>query len=209
MPDYDRATEALLPGVMAKAITTDDQGRVYICDSACIVVYDALLERREVRIPTTVCEGVATAREGGQLVLYGTDREDGTLSRWVLQESGAEVTAAALSGFDGSGGDEGHRRLRPARHEDRCKGNFWMTDLRGNKVFRVSQSGKEVKSVAVPMPIDLAIDGERIFVTRWTERAITVIDNDLKRHRQPQCAVGRIGTLALRQQPQRRAERHR
>src|SRR6266567_1061742 len=103
VPDYDRATEALLPGVLGKAITTDDKGRVYICDNACIYIYDALLEHKMVRIATTVCEGVATAREGGQLVLYGTDREDGTLNRWVLQESGADVTAATASGFDGSG----------------------------------------------------------------------------------------------------------
>ena len=179
VPDYDRATEALLPGVLGKAITTDDKGRVYICDNACIYIYDALLERRMVRIPTTVCEGVATAREGGQLVLYGTDREDGTLSRWVMQESGADVTAATLSGFDGSGVMKvpGAFDLRGLKID--AKGNFWMADLRGNKVFRVSQDGKDVKSVSVSVPVDVAIDGERVFVTRSTERAITVMDNEL------------------------------
>ena len=177
--DYDRATEALLPGVQGKSIATDDKGRVYICDMACVVVYDALLERREVRIPTTVCEGVVTAREGGQLVLYGTDREDGTLSRWVMQESGDEVTAATQSGFDGSGVMKvpGAFDLRGMTIDG--KGNFWLADLKGNKVFRISQDGKDVKSVAVSLPMDIAIDGDRVFVTRSTERAITVLDGEL------------------------------
>ena len=177
--DYDRATEALLPGVQGKSIATDDKGRVYICDLACVMVYDALLERRMVRIPTTVCEGVATAREGGQLVVYGTDREDGTLSRWVVQESGEEVTAATLSGFDGNGVIKvaGAYDLRGMTID--AKGNFWLADLKGNKVFRVSHDGKEVKSVAVSVPMDIAIDGDRVFVTRSTERAITVLDGEM------------------------------
>jgi DNA-binding beta-propeller fold protein YncE len=179
VPDYDRATEALLPGVLGKAITTDDKGRVYICDNSCIYIYDALLEHKMARIATTVCEGIATAREGGQLVLYGTDREDGTLNRWVLQESGADVTAATPSGFEGSGVIKvpGAFDLRGLKID--AKGNFWMCDLKGNKVFRMSQNGKEVKSVAVPVPMDVAVDGERVFVTRSTERAITVLDTDL------------------------------
>jgi len=114
-----------------------------------------------------------------KLVLYGTDREDGTLSRWVMQESGADVTAATLSGFDGSGVMKvpGAFDLRGLKID--AKGNFWMADLRGNKVFRVSQDGKDVKSVSVSVPVDVAIDGERVFVTRSTERAITVMDNEL------------------------------
>lgn len=179
VPDYDRATEALLPGVLGKAITTDDKGHVYICDNSGIYVYDATLEHRMVRIPTTKCEGVAAAREDGQLVLYGTDREDGTLSRWVMQESGADVTTATLGGFDGSGVIKvpGAYDLRGIKID--AKGNFWMCDLKGNKVFRMSKNGKEVKSVAVPVPMDVAIDGERVLVTRSTERAITVLDTDL------------------------------
>jgi sugar lactone lactonase YvrE len=178
-PDYDRATEALLPGVFGKAITTDDKGRVYISDNTAIYVFDAGLERKMVRIPATDCEGLSAAREAGQLVLYGTDREDRTLSRWVLQESGADVTTATLSGFDGSGVMKvpGALDLRGMKIDS--KGNFWMADLRGSKVFRVSQNGKDVKSVAVPLPMDVAIDGERVFVTRSIERAITVIDPEL------------------------------
>ncbi len=178
-PDYDRATEAILPGVLGKAITTDDKGRVYICDNACIYVYDAGLERKMVRIPTTVCEGIAAAREGGQAVLYGTDRQDGTLCRWVLQESGNDITAATPSGFDGSGVMKvpGAYDLRGMKID--AKGYFWLADLKGNKVFRISPDGKEVKSVAVPLPMDVAMDGHRVFVTRSTERAITVLDDEM------------------------------
>jgi hypothetical protein len=177
--DYDRATEALLPGVLGKAITTDDKGRVYICDNACIYIYDALLERKMLRIPTTVCEGIATAREGGQLALYGADRQDGTISRWVLQENGSDITDAQLSGFGGNGVMKipGAYDLRGMKIDP--KGNFWVCDLKGNKVFRVSRDGKDIKSVAVNLPMDVAMDGQRIFVTRSTERAITVLDDEM------------------------------
>ena len=177
--DYDRATEALLPGVLAKALTTDDKGRVYICDTACVVVYDAALEQRQLRIPMGVCEGVATAREAGQLVLYAADREEGTLSRYVVQESGATVSAATLSGFEGNGVLKvpGALDLRGVKVD--AKGRIWMADLRGGKVFRVSPDGKDVKSVSVPAAVDVAIDGQRVFVSRSTERVITVLDDEV------------------------------
>lgn len=177
--DYDRATEAVLPGVLAKALATDDKGRVYICDNACIVVYDAELEHRELRIPMTVCEGVATTREGGQLVLYATDREEATVTRFVIQESGAQVTAATPSGFDGSGVMKvtGAYDLRGMKVDP--KGNLWLADCKGGKVFRIGQGGKEVKSVAVPFAMDVAIDRDRVFVSRSTERMISVLDPDV------------------------------
>ncbi len=177
--DYERATEAILPGVRAKALATDDKGRVYICDETCVVVYDAALEQRQLRIPMTACEGVATAREGGQLVLYATDREEGTITRYVLQESGPNVTAATLDGFDGSGTFKvtGADDLRGLKMD--AKGNLWVADLKGGKVFRVGPGGKEVKSVPVPAALDVAIDGQRVFVSRSTERVITVLDDEV------------------------------
>src|SRR5207237_3891665 len=107
----------------------------------------AALEQRQLRIPVTVCEGVATAREGGQLVLYATDREEATLSRYVLQESGSSVTAATLSGFDGSGVMKvpGAYDLRGVKVD--AKGNIWMADLKGGKVFRIGAGGKGVEWV--------------------------------------------------------------
>jgi len=185
--DYDRATEAVLPGVLAKALTTDDKGRVYICDSASVLIFDAELEQRQLRIPTTVCEGVATAREGGQLVLYCSDREDGTISRYVLQEAEANVSAATLSGFDGSGVLKvpGAFDLRGLKLD--ATGRIWVADLRGNKVFRISPDGKEVKSVDVPLPMDVAIDQNRVFVSRSTDRTISVLDHE----------VNVLGTLSV------------
>ena len=179
VPDYERATEALLPGVLGKAITTDDKGRVYICTESSVVVYDAALEQRQLRIPTGICEGVAAVREGGELVLYGSDREEGTISRWLMQESGANVTAATLSGFDGTGVFKipGAYDLRGLKLDK--KGNIWLTDLKGGNVFRVGPGGKDVKSVAVTTPMDVAIAGQRVYVTRWTERAITVLDDEV------------------------------
>lgn len=177
--DYDRATEAILPGVLAKALATDDKGRVYICDSAAVVVYDAQLEQRLLRIPTTVCEGVATAREGGQLVLYCTDREEGTISRYVLQEDGANITAATLGGFDGSGVLKvpGAFDLRGLKLD--ATGRIWAADLKGNKIFRISPDGKDVKSIAVPLPVDVALDKDRVFVSRSTDRVISVLDSEV------------------------------
>jgi sugar lactone lactonase YvrE len=177
--DYERATEALLPGYLATALATDDKGRVYICDDGCAVIYDAGLEKRQLRIPMTACEGVATAREGGKLVLYSSDREEGTISRFVIEESGANVSGANLSGFDGSGVLKvpGARDLRGLKVD--AKGNVWVADLKGGKVFRIGRDGQDVKSVGVPSALDVAIDRHRVFVSRSTDRAITVLDDEL------------------------------
>ncbi len=177
--DYDRATEAILPGVQAKALATDDKGRVYICDEAAVVIYDAGLEQRQLRIPMAVCEGVTALREAGRLVLYATDREEGTISRYLLEESGANVSAANLDGFDGSGVFKipGAHDLRGVKAD--AKGNLWVADLKGGKVFRVGPGGKDVKSVAVPLALDIAIDGSRIFVSRSTDRIISVLDDEV------------------------------
>ena len=177
--DFERGTVGLLPGVLAKSIATDDKGRVYICDYSAIQVYDAALETRLLRIPAGITEGVATAREGGELVLYGSDREDGTVSRWVLKENGDGLSAATLGGFGGSGvfTVPGATDLRGIKVD--AKGNIWVVDLKGNKVFKMKPGGKDVKSVEVKGPMDVAIDGPRVFVTRWLERAITVLDDEL------------------------------
>jgi len=177
--DFERATVASLPGVLAKGIATDDKGRVYICDHSAIMVFDAALETRLLRIPSGIVEGIATAREGGELVLYGSDREDGTLSRWVLKENGDGLVSASLAGFDGTGVFKvpGAMDLRGVKVD--AKGNIWVVDLKGDKVFKMQAGGNDVKSVEVKGPMDVAIDGQRVFVTRWRERAITVLDEAL------------------------------
>jgi sugar lactone lactonase YvrE len=177
--DFERATVAVLPGVLAKGIATDDRGRVYICDHSAILVFDAALETRLLRIPAGVVDSVAAAREGGELVLYGADRDDGTLSRWVLKENGDGLSSATLGGFDGNGVFKvpGATDLRGVKVD--AKGNIWVVDLKGDKVFKMLPGGKDVKSVEVKGPMDVAIDGQRVFVTRWRERAITVLDDGM------------------------------
>ncbi len=175
--DFERATVAVLPGILSKGIATDDKGRVYICDNSAVQVYDAALETRLLRIPAGIVDSVATAREGGELVLYGSDRDDGTISRWVLKENGDGLSSATLGGFDGSGVFKvpGAQDLRGVKVDG--NGNIWVVDLKGDKVFKMLPGGKDVKSVEVKGPMDVAIDGQRVFVTRWRERAITVLDD--------------------------------
>ena len=177
--DFERATVAVLPGVQGKGIATDDKGRVYICDISAIQVYDAALETRLLRIPAGITDSVAAAREGGELVLYGSDREDGTLSRWVLKENGDGLSSATLGGFGGTGVFKvpGATDLRGVKVD--AKGNIWVVDLKGNKVFKMKPGGQDLKSVEVKGPMDVAIDGQRVLVTRWGDRAITVLDDEL------------------------------
>jgi DNA-binding beta-propeller fold protein YncE len=205
VPDYERATVAVLPGLLAKGIACDDKGRVYITDTHAIQVYDATLKTRLLQIPTRVdsdrrthenhAEGnrhredlppewasvdhVATTREGGELVLYGSNRDDGTISRWVLKENGDGLSSATLGGFGGTGVFKvpGALDLRGLKLDP--KGNIWVVDLRGSKVFKIKPGGADVKSVDVNWPMDVAIDGQRVFVTRWRERAITVLDDEM------------------------------
>ena len=177
--DFDRATEAILPGYTSKALATDDKGRVYICDAASVVIYDANLEQRLLRIPTTVCEGVATTREAGQLVLYATDREEGTVSRFVVQEVDGAISGVKLEGFDGTGVFKvpGANDLRGVKVD--AKGLLWVADLRGKKVFRIAPSTRDVKSVPVSAALDVAIDRQRVFVSRSFDRVITVLDEEM------------------------------
>lgn len=177
--DFERATEAILPGYTSKALATDDKGRVYICDEASVVIYDAALEQRLLRIPATVCEGVATTREAGQLVLYATDREEGTLSRYVLQEADGGLAGAKLEGFDGTGIFKipGANDLRGVKVD--ARGLVWVADLKGNRVIRIAPATRDIKSVSVPMPMDVAIDRQRVFVSRSTDRVITVLDDEM------------------------------
>ena len=177
--DFERATVAVVPGILAKGIATDDKGRVYISDISAIQVYDAALETRLLRIPAGTVDHVATARENGALVLYGSDRDDGTISRWVVKENGDGLGGAALEGFGGTGVFKvpGAVDLRGIKVD--AKGNLWVVDLKGNKVFKMKADGSDMKSVEVKGPMDVAIDGQRILVTRWFERAITVLDDEL------------------------------
>lgn len=177
--DFDDATVALLPGPQGKAIATDDKGRVYITDERAILVYDSTLQQRQAEIPCGVCEGVTVIREGGELALYATEREQGAILRWTLQEEGDVVTSAQPAGFGGNGTFRvsGAKDLRGIKADS--KGNLWFCDLAGGKLFRMDREGKDLVSAALRTPIDLAFDNGRVFVTRYTDRAITVLDEEM------------------------------
>lgn len=177
--DFDRATLAILPGVLGKAIATDDKGHVFIANGSEIVVCDATLQQRETVIPAGVCEGLATAREGKELVLYGSDREASTIRRWVLTESANGITGAAPSGFGGKGEFNVPGAVDLRGLEIDGKGRIWVADLKGNKLFRMDRDGKNLKSVQINSPIDIAFEGNRCFVTRYSERSITVLDDEM------------------------------
>lgn len=177
--DYERAVSAVLSGPLAKAISVDDKGRVYLTGQNDVVIYDADLERKLFRINAGECDGVCVVREGGVLVLYTTERNDCILQRYVLTEKGGEITEAKLGGFDGTGVFRIPGCQDPRNVKADAKGNLWVADLKGNKVFRIRKDAKDLKSVQVNSPIDIAFDKERTFVTRWQERSITVLDEDM------------------------------
>ena len=177
--DYERACTAVLAGPLGKAITVDDKGRVYICGQSEILIYDARLEHRLLRFNAGDCEGVCAVREGTVLILYTTDRSQGFLQRFVITEKEGACADARLGGFDGTGifHVPGSTDLRNVKAD--AKGNLWVADLQGGKVFRIRKDTKEIKSVEIKTPIDIAFDKDRVFVTRWTDNAITVLDTDL------------------------------
>jgi DNA-binding beta-propeller fold protein YncE len=177
--DYDRATVAVLPGPMGKALAVDDKGRVYISDENGILVYDEGLHTRQLEINCGVCEGLAVARESRDLILYATDREMGTVTRYLLQEKDGVISAATPKGFGGNGEFKvpGATDLRGLKEDD--KGNLWIADLKGGKVFKVSRDGRTVNSAKVITPMDVAFDNGRVLVTRYTDRAISVLDENM------------------------------
>ncbi|HEY2342516.1 MAG TPA: hypothetical protein VGH90_05775, partial [Chthoniobacteraceae bacterium] len=177
--DFDRASVAVLQGPMGKAIAVDDKGRVYISDENGILIYDEGLHTRQLEVNCGTCEGLAVARESRDLVLYATDREQGTVTRYLLQEKDGAVSAATPKGFDGNGEFKvpGAMDLRGLKED--AKGNLWIADLKGGKVFKISRDGKTVNSTKVITPMDVAFDNDRVLVTRYTDRAISVLDENM------------------------------
>ncbi|MCE5322891.1 PEP-CTERM sorting domain-containing protein [bacterium] len=177
--DYIDATVARTTGVRGKSIAVDDAGRVYLAEGSTIQVYDADLTASMYSITTTKCEGLTVAREGGALVLYGTDRTNKTLTRWELTESGGSITGATASGLDGDGvvSITGASSLRGVEVDN--SGNIWMADQDANKVFRVDSAGGSLASVDIATPMDLAFNGSSMLVTGYTSRAISVVGADM------------------------------
>ena len=89
----------------AKSIAVDDQGRVYNTanNGEVIKIYNSDLTTLLYTIPMVKCEGIAVKRISGSLYLYATERNAGTISRYLLSESGNLITGASLNGMNGSG----------------------------------------------------------------------------------------------------------
>jgi len=179
IPDYENATLRQLVGPRGKAIAVDDEGRVYLADDQTIDIYDAQLARNQFSIATNDCEGVAVAREGGKLVVYGSERHSGVLNRWVLEKTGKEITDATPAGLarDGQLTIPGVTSLRGLAVDP--KGRIWMADNADNKVFRVDKNGSNLVSVDVKSPMAMAFDGEKCYVTQGSELQITIIDENM------------------------------
>jgi hypothetical protein len=175
--DYTEATVSNLVGATrGKAITVDDQGRVYLADADAIKVYSADLSTLQYTISVTKCEGVAVARQGGQLALYSSDRTNGTLTKMLITESGGAVTDA---GLDASFGLNGDVALSPDLRgvEVDSAGNIWVADTDDNRVFRVAADGASYDAVnGVTSPMDIGFDGNTALITQYAEVAISRFD---------------------------------
>lgn len=175
--DFSRATVRFVEGPTGKSIACDDQGRVYIASEGDILVYDSNLHALQFTIPSGMSEGLAVVREAGKLILYSSDRQFGSLFRYVLEEKDTEIVSAKPDGFDGSGQLEIPRSSTLRGLEVDPKGNVWIADDAAGRIFRVNRDGK-IDSIELPNAMDIGFDGDRAFVTRGKERVISVLETD-------------------------------
>jgi hypothetical protein len=184
--DYTEATVARTTVSRGKAITVDDQGRVYLAEGGSIKILDANLSSVQYTISgaglVAKCEGIAVQRDGETLVLYATERGGpNTLTRWVLTENGGVITGAARAGLDGDGviTIAGASDMRGLAIDS--AGRIWIADpsaTTGNgKVFRVDSDGASlISNAAVPNPYAIAFKGDQVLVTGGYQRVISVLD---------------------------------
>ncbi len=162
----------------AKALATDDRGRVYLARGGVIEIYDADLRERLYTIAGfEQCEGVAVARHADKLLVYASDRKRGTLSRFEVTEwEGAAIRNVRRAGWQSEGEMliAGSRSLRGLAVQS--NGVVWMTDHDAQQVFRVYPEGK-IYATAVRNALDVALDEKRgeAFVTQDTLRTIAVL----------------------------------
>ncbi len=176
--DYTRATTRVLRGPLGKSISCDDKGRVYIANEGEILIYDSELQRLQHRIAISICEGVAVTREGKDLVLYATDRQLGELQRFVLTEKGDEITGDTMTGLTEGGRLTINGSLSLRGCEVDPKGNIWIADVEGGRVFRISPNGLKIEFADVKKPMDIAFDGNRAYVSCGEERVVAVMEAD-------------------------------
>ncbi|MCJ7543153.1 MAG: PEP-CTERM sorting domain-containing protein [Phycisphaerae bacterium] len=160
--DYTEATVANLLGVTrGKAIAVDDAGRVYLAEDGSVMLYDPNLSAMQTSITTTNCEGVAVQRDGGQLVLYTSDRTTGKLSKWLLSESGGNVTGAAKDASFGTSGDVTlPANLRGVELDS--TGRIWVAGYGSKTGYVVAADGASYSSISTgsATPMDIGFDGD-------------------------------------------------
>jgi len=167
-------------GAPAKALATDDKGRVYLARPQKIWIYKpdlsaALLHSID---GFTNCEGVAVTRESGKLVVYATDRTTRLLKRFELTEgAGYAITASTKTGLDGDGEVRIIGAGSPCGLDIAGNGTAWIADVGKGKVYRINSAGSTVDSTAVRRAMDIAIDASRgeVYVSQDTLRAIKVL----------------------------------
>jgi hypothetical protein len=178
--DYEDATKVVLPYHRAKAIAVDDQNHVYLAEGQTIEVYDADLRQALLSIPMEECDGVAVAREGGDTVLYATERKLGELHRFLIDTRwGSGGCKATPAGLGGSGVMKlpGARSLRGVAVDP--KGRIWMADEDANEVFRVDANGSNEASVEVNKALAIAFYDDTALVARGTDRQIALVSPDM------------------------------
>ena len=179
-PDYEDATRVVLPILRPKALAVDDQWRVYMADGATIDVYDGDLRRSLLSIQMENCNGVAVTREGGDTILYATERDKGELHRFIIDtrmvSGGCGATPA---GFGGSGilPIPDAKSLRGVAVDS--KGRIWMADSAAGKVFRVDADGSHLVSAEIKNASDIAFLDDTALVTCGPELQIALVSMDM------------------------------
>jgi DNA-binding beta-propeller fold protein YncE len=165
-------------GVRGKSIAVDDVGRVYLAEGATIQIYDPNLSTLLYTISDlTTTEGVAVTRQEGQLVLYNSDRTNGTLEKRILSEDGAGISSVMPDGsFGANGVITLTGNLRGVEIDN--QGRVWVAGFGTNTLYRVSADGATVDSLSVENPIDIGFDGQVVLVTRYIDRLISRFDAD-------------------------------
>jgi len=178
VPDYIDAADKQLGGIHGKDIAVDDQGRVYLVNGSEIVIYnDDLTVNLGAITGLTKCEGVAVAREGGQLVLYSSDRSLANLTKWNLTESGALIDNAVKDTGFGTAGEVNVPSDARSVEIDQ-DGRVWVTGLASNSLTRVSADGTTVDSVTVDTPLDVDFWDDTALVTGFRNLVINQFDAD-------------------------------
>ena len=182
-PDkFDTQWVTRVTGQRGKALAVDDVGRVYMAETNRIDVYNADLSTKLFTINRPVAtmewEGIAVSREGGNLMLYVSDRANGTLAKAQLTESGANITAATPVASFGVGGlmtlANAAASLRNVEIDG--SGNVWVAGRNNNTLYRVTPDGLTTTTAAITNPFDIGFNGTQVFVTHQNQRLVSIFD---------------------------------